>query len=196
MGKVLIGAERLVFPTPVVLVGANVNGKANFMAVAWCGIVNSEPPTLSVSIRPQRYTLAGIKQNSTFSVNVPSVDMVKEADYCGIVTGAKIDKVKVCCFSVFYGKLSTAPLIQECPVNIECRVLHILTLESHLLFIGRIEEVHVSEECLVGGRLDMTKARPFVYTASPSSPQYQALGEYIGTQYSIGKELHEREAKS
>jgi len=82
---------------------------------------------VSVAIRPARYTLKGI-HTGEFSVNIPSTDIVKEVDYCGTVSGAKVDKVKVCKFKIFYGELKKAPLIEQCPVNLACKVEHILKL--------------------------------------------------------------------
>ena len=188
MAKVLMGPQTLIYPMPVFLVGANVDNNPNFMAVAWSGIAGSEPPMISIGIRPQRYTYKGIRENMTFSVNVPSADMVREADYCGIVSGSKVNKVEVCQFKVFYGKLNNAPLIEQCPVNLECTVVHILDLGSHSLVVGRIEETHISESCLTDGKPDVTKIRPFTYVTSPTS-QYQALGEVIAEAFSVGREL-------
>ena len=93
MGKVMIAPQPLICATPTVLVGVTVDGKPNFMAVAWCGVANSLPPMLTVAIRPQRYTFHGLLASREFSVNIPSVDQVKEADFCGIASGAKVDKV-------------------------------------------------------------------------------------------------------
>ena len=188
MGKLLMGPQTLIYPMPALLVGANVDDKPNFMAVAWGGIANGEPPMISVAIRHQRYTLKGIKQNMTFSVNVPSTDMVSETDYCGIISGAKFNKAEVCRFKVFYGRLDKAPLIEQCPVNLECKVVHILDLGSHSLVIGQIEETHVSDNCLTDGKPDVSKIKPFIYTTSPAI-QYQALGKVIAKAFNIGKEL-------
>jgi len=183
-----MGPQTLIYPMPALLVGANVDDKPNFMAVAWGGIANGEPPMISVAIRHQRYTLKGIKQNMTFSVNVPSTDVVKETDYCGIISGAKVNKAQVCRFKVFYGRLDKAPLIEQCPVNLECKVVHILDLGSHSLVIGQIEETHVSDNCLTDGKPDVNKIKPFIYTTSPAI-QYQALGKVIAKAFNIGKEL-------
>ncbi|MFC1979804.1 flavin reductase family protein [Chloroflexota bacterium] len=189
MIKTLMGPQTLIYPMPALLVGANINDKPNFMAVAWGGIANSEPPMISVAIRHQRYTLRGVRQNMTFSVNVPSTDMVRETDYCGITSGSKVDKVEVCKFKVFYGKLSNAPLIEQCPINLECKVVHILDLGSHSLVIGRIEEIHVSESCLTDGKPDVNKIKPFAYN---TTHQYHVLGNAIAKAFSIGKELKAR----
>jgi len=185
MSKILMGPQTLIYPMPTILVGANVDDKPNFMTVAWCGIANGEPPMISVAIRHQRYTLRGIRQNLTFSVNIPSVDLVKEVDYCGLTSGSKVNKVEACRFKVFYGKLNSAPLIEQCSVNLECKVVHILDLGSHSLIVGRVEETHVSESCLTNGKPDVNKIRPFIFTTEPAS-QYQAFGEVIAKAFSIG----------
>jgi flavin reductase (DIM6/NTAB) family NADH-FMN oxidoreductase RutF len=188
MGKILLGPQTLLYPMPALLVGAKVDDKPNFMAVGWGGIANGEPPMISVAIRYQRYMLKGIKQNMTFSVNVPSTDLVKETDYCGIISGAKVNKAEVCRFKIFYGKLDNAPLIEQCPVNLECKVVHILDLGSHSLVIGQIEETHVSDNCLTDGKPDVNKIKPLIYTTAPAS-QYQALGDVVAKAFSVGKEL-------
>jgi len=188
MKKVAMGPRTLIYPMPATLVGANVNGKPNFMTVAWCGIANSEPPMVSVALRHNRYTLKGIRDKLTFSVNIPSCDLVKETDYCGITAGSKVNKTEVCHFKVFYGKLSDAPLIEQCPINLECKVVHILDLGSHTLVIGRIEETYVSENCLTEGKPDVNKIEPLAYIPS-TTQQYQALGEVVAKAFSIGKEL-------
>jgi flavin reductase (DIM6/NTAB) family NADH-FMN oxidoreductase RutF len=177
---------------PALLVGANVNGKPNFLTVAWGNIANAEPPMASVAIRASRHTRIGIEENKTFSVNVPSIDLVKEVDYCGVASGAKVDKAKICQFTVFYGKLGTAPLIEQCPVNLECSVQHSLELGSHTLYVGRIEEVHASSDCVTEGKLDLGKVKPLAFLAEPPR-QYYALGELQGKAYKIGLELKEKE---
>ncbi len=192
MAKILMGPQTLIYPMPVLLVGANVDDKPNFMAVAWCGIANGEPPMISVAMRHHRYTHRGIRQNLSFSVNVPSTDMVRETDYCGLISGSKINKVEVCHFKVFYGKLDNAPLIEQCPINLECKVVHILDLGSHSLIVGRIEETHISESCLTDGKPDVSKIKPLAYTTAPAR-QYQAIGDVIAKTYSIGEELRARE---
>lgn len=192
MKKILLGPKLALGAQPVLLIGANVDGEPNFMVAGAGGVANIDPPMISVALRPDRYTLKGIRQNMTFSVNVPSVDLVKEADYCGIVSGSKVDKVEVCRFKVFYGRLNDAPLIEQCPVNIECSVVTLLGLGSHFLVIGKLEETHVSEDCLTDGKPDDDKIKPFIYRTSPSR-MYQAFGEVIGKSHSIGQELKARE---
>ncbi|MFC1900254.1 flavin reductase family protein [Chloroflexota bacterium] len=188
MGKVTIESKTSVFPMPAFLIGANVDGKPNYMAAAWSGIGGGTPPVITVGIRHERYTLKGIKQNMTFSVNVPSADLVKETDYCGIDSGSKVDKVAVCKFKVFYGKQETAPMIEQCPINLECSVLQLLDLGSHMLVVGRIEETYASEEYLTEGNLDVEKINPFAFTIG-AERHYRTLGEDIGKAFGVGLEL-------
>jgi len=188
MGKTKIGATTLVYPMPATLVGADIDGKPNFLAIAWCGIACSQPPALTVALQPTRYTIKGIRQNMTFSVNIPSVDQVKEADYCGIRSGAKLDKVAACNFNVFYGDVDAAPMIEQCPVNLACKVVQILELGSHWLIVGRIEETHVSDDCLTDGRPDVEKVKPFLFIPGPQS-QYRAFGDVIARAFSVGMEI-------
>jgi flavin reductase (DIM6/NTAB) family NADH-FMN oxidoreductase RutF len=187
MNKIPVGPQLYIYPQPTFLVGANIDTKPNFMAVAWGGIANSEPPMLSVAIRHHRHTYLGIKQNMTFSVNIASIDMVKETDYCGIVSGSQVDKSAACHFKIFYGKLKTAPLIEQCPVNLECKVIHLLNLGTHTLVIGQIEETYVSEECLSDGKPDMSRIMPII--ADIPARSYHRPGDFIGKAFSIGKEI-------
>jgi flavin reductase (DIM6/NTAB) family NADH-FMN oxidoreductase RutF len=100
MSKTKLGPQTLLYPMPAVLVGSLVDGKANFMTAAWCGIACMKPPAISVAIRSSRHTLKGIEEKRSFSINVPSTELVKKVDYCGIYSGAKKDKSML--FEVFY----------------------------------------------------------------------------------------------
>jgi flavin reductase (DIM6/NTAB) family NADH-FMN oxidoreductase RutF len=191
MTKKTFGPQPWIFPNPTVLIGTTVDGKTNFAPFAWCGITGGEPPTLSVGVRHQRHTLKGIYQNKTFSVNIPSVDLIKETDYCGMVSGSNTDKAKECGFKVFYGGLASAPLIEQCPVNLECEVLHTLNLGIHVLVIGKIVQSHVNENCVTDDQPDIMKIRPFVYSRGPTA-RYNALGDVLGQAYNIGKEMKKR----
>ena len=186
MEKISLGPSTLVYPMPAFLVGANVNGKPNVLTVAWGGIACGTPPMVSLAIHHKRYTLKGIQETGTFSVNVPSRDMVEQTDYCGMVSGSKTDKISKCGFSIFYGKLLTAPMISQCPVNLECKMTQILDLGSHLLVVGEIVDTFTSEEYLTDGRPDVSKIDPLVYTSGCASA-YQTLGEQLALAFKIGK---------
>jgi flavin reductase (DIM6/NTAB) family NADH-FMN oxidoreductase RutF len=187
MTKKTLGPQPIIWPHPTVLAGANVDGKPDFAAVAWAGVAASNPPAVTIALQHHRYSLKGIRQNMTFSVNIPSQDLVKETDYCGMVSGAKTDKVKDCGFKVFYGKLATAPLIEQCPINLECKVVHILDMGSHALVVGEVAEVYASDDCLTDGRPDVLKVKPFAFFP----PKYRAIGEPIADTFKSGKEIKE-----
>ena len=185
MSKKKLGAQPMVWPHPTVLVGSHVDGIPDFAAVAWTGVAASNPPAVSIALQHHRYSLKGIRQNMTFSVNIPSENLVKETDYCGLVSGADTDKVKDCNFTVFYGNLDTAPLIEQCPINLECEVIHIINLGSHALVVGKVVETYITEECLTDGRPDIGKVKPFVFGPG----QYHTIGDAFADAFKIGNEL-------
>lgn len=184
MDKKRLGPQTLLYPMPAALVGTLVNNKPNFMTAAWCGIAAFKPPALTVGIQPVRYTLKGIQEHGTFSVNVPSADLVRKVDYCGIYSGTKKDKSQL--FKTFYGSLESAPLIEECPVNLECTLKHSLDLGSHILVVGEIIETHVSKHCLTNGKADAEKIDPLIYITALQ--QYRRLGEFVAKAFDVGKE--------
>lgn len=188
MKKITLGPQTIVYPMPAFLVGANVGGKANFMTAAWGGIACSTPPMLTVALQHHRHTLKGMKETGVFSINVPGADQARETDYCGMVSGRKEDKAAVCGFTVFYGKLEKAPLIEQCPVNLECKVVHLLYLGSHTLVVGQIEEVHVSEQCMKNGEPDPRKIDPLMFIIGPDK-SYFKLGEAVAPAFKIGLDL-------
>jgi len=188
MKKIKIDPMPLLFPHPTVLVGADVNGKPDFITVAWITIACGTPPCIAIALNQVRHSLKGVKQNMTFSVNIPNTAMVKETDYCGIATGAKHDKAKDCNFKVFYGEVANAPFIEQCPVNIGCTAEHILNLGSHYLIAGPIKEILVSDDCMTDGKPDASKIDPIIYMSYPAV-KYHAVGKFIGPAFCIGKEI-------
>ena len=191
MSKVKLDPQTLVYPQPAFLIGADVNKKPNFLAVAWGGVACGSPPMVSVAIRHNRYTLNGIKQNMVFSLNVTSKDYVVETDYCGIISGSRTNKVMDCGFRIFYGDLTGAPMIEQYPVNLECKVVNILDLGSHYLFIGEVVETYISEDCLTGGKPDVSKIQPIAYIEGQPG-DYYCMGENIGKAFRIGKLLKKK----
>jgi len=184
MPKTILGPQTLLYPMPAVLVGSFVDGKANFMTAAWCGIACMKPPALSVAINHTRLTLEGIRIEKAFSINVPSTELVKEVDFCGIYSGKNRDKSGM--FDVFYGDLQNAPLITECPINLECKMNHSLDLGSHSLVVGEIIQTHIDEECLTQGEPDPQKIDPLIFL--PGVQRYGKLGELIAKAFQVGKE--------
>ncbi|HSW38563.1 MAG TPA: flavin reductase family protein [Acidobacteriota bacterium] len=186
MGKIQLEVKTGPLPVlgcyPTVIIGVIVDGKADFTTVAWTGVAASVPPSVTIALQHHRHSLKGVRGNMVFSVNIPSVDLVRETDYCGLASGARIDKAADCRFTVFYGKLENAPFIRECPVNHACQVVQILDLGSHELIVGRVVESFVSEECMVRGRPDPVMVKPFVFAGSG----YFALGERVGDAFRSG----------
>ena len=187
MNKVLLDPRAMIYPTALFLVGAEVDGKANFMALAWGSTTNSEPALFSIAINHRQHTLKGIRQNMVFSVNIPSVTKAREADYCGLVSGSEVDKVKACHFNIFYGEVAKAPLIEECPINLACRTERIVDLPDHALVIGKVEENHLSEDCFTDGLPDINKIAPLVLVTNIR--QYYSLGTTIGKAFGIGRKI-------
>jgi flavin reductase (DIM6/NTAB) family NADH-FMN oxidoreductase RutF len=185
MSKKKLGPQPMVWPHPTVLVGCHVDGIPDFAAVAWTGVAASTPASVSIALQHHRYSLKGIRQNMAFSVNVPSEDLVKETDYCGLVSGADADKVKDCGFKVFYGSLDSAPLIEECPINLECEAIHILNLGSHALVVGKVVETYINEECLTDGHPDISKVKPFIFGPG----KYHKVGDAFADAFKIGNEI-------
>ena len=145
--KKKLNSINVLYPTPTVLVGAVVDGKPNYITIAHIGIVNhARPYLISLSSAKAHYTNAGIKENKAFSVNIPSENQVVKTDYVGIVSGKKTDKSGV--FETFYGKLNNAPMIKECPLNMECRLFDVYDTPTHDLIIGEIVETYADESVL------------------------------------------------
>lgn len=186
--KEKLGALPLVYPIPIVLAGANVDGKPNYATLGDCGVMGINPPLLYVSLGERHYTTQGIVENGTFSVNLPSTDMLAVTDYCGIASGHDIDKAAL--FESFYGELGTAPMIESCPVNLECRVIKDFTVKHRHIFVGRVVQAHVDERYVVErdgrkGIADMRELDPIIYALDN---RYYRIGEQIGVGYREGKD--------
>ncbi len=178
MAKKRIKAETALFPLPVVLVtSTDRSGKPNIITLAWAGIVCSEPPMLSISIRPGRYSHGLIKEQMEFAVNIPTSLIVRQTDICGTISGRSHDKFKETGLSPEPAAVIKPPLIKECPVNLECRVKDVVSLGTHDMFIAEIVSVHVDESAVsASGKIDHSKAKPFSYNWG----EYWSLGEKIG----------------
>jgi len=184
--KKKIGDQNVLYPTPVTVVAALVNGKVNFINVAHVGIVNAQAPHLiSLGMNKAHHTNIGIRENGTFSVNVFSIDKMAEVDYVGLVSGSKTDKSAV--FETFFGELKTAPIIRDCPLSMECRLHDTYETKTHDLFIGEITATYADESVLTGGKVDLAKVRPLLFDMS--SRKYWSLGTPVGDCWGAGKNL-------
>lgn len=177
--------NNVIPPMPVALVGTVVEGKVNFMTVAWCARANFKPPMIAVAIGKPHHSTQGILENKTFSVCLPDCGMEQVTDYCGIVSGAKKDKSDL--FSSFFGELKTAPMINECPVNLECTLAHVLELPSNNLFVGEIVGAFAREDVLEQGELAVEKMHPILLTMPDN--RYWELGKCVGKAWKDGLAL-------
>jgi flavin reductase (DIM6/NTAB) family NADH-FMN oxidoreductase RutF len=184
MEKIPVG-QNFFIPMPVVLVGTQVNGKDNFMTAGWCSRANANPPMILCGIGNHHYTPRGIAETRTFSVNIPSSGMLEKVDYCGLVSGEKTDKSGV--FNVFYGTLKTAPMIRECPVNLECRLVHELRLPTNTIFVGEISGAYADPGVMKEGKPDFAAIDPLLLTMPDN--RYWTLGRHAGDAWSAGKKL-------
>ena len=180
MGRKSLPPATLLFPTPVVLVTCvDEAGKPNIITLAWVGVVNSNPPMIGVSIRPERYSHACVKRSKEFVVNLPSEEIVRKVDACGVLSGKETDKFASMGWRQAPAEKVKPPLIDECPVQMECQVKETISLGSHDLFLAEIVAVHVKEEVQKEkGRIDITKVFPLVFC--PGANEYWNLGKCLG----------------
>ena len=190
MDKKPIGVNFFI-PMPVVLVGTQVNGKDNFMTVGWCARANANPPMILCGIGNHHHTVKGIVENQTFSVNIPPTGLLEKTDYCGLVSGAKTDKSGV--FVVFYGTLQAAPMIRECPVTLECRLVMSIPLPTNTVFIGEIVGAWADERVIKEGKPDFPAIDPLFLTMPDN--RYWMLGKYAGDAWSAGKHMTRQSQK-
>jgi flavin reductase (DIM6/NTAB) family NADH-FMN oxidoreductase RutF len=180
MTKIRIESIPLLFFSPVILVTCqDGESKPNIITIAWTGVVNSQPPMIGIAIQPIRYSHAIIRTSGEFGVNIPTKNLLHAVDYCGTISGRNVDKFKMTGLTPMATQRIKAPLIQECPVNLECLVRFFLTLGMHDLFIGEIVSVHVDEQALDSKRqLDSAKLDPIGYFSQ--TRDYWSLKEKIG----------------
>ena len=147
--KVEFKGSVVLNPVPVVLITSkNKEGKENVFTVGWIGTVCTKPPMLSISIRPERLSYEYIKETMEFTVNLPSTNMTKAVDYCGVRPGRKFDKIKEMNFTMREGSNVDVSYIDECPVSIECKVKSIIPLGTHDLFIADVVGSHIDKDII------------------------------------------------
>jgi flavin reductase (DIM6/NTAB) family NADH-FMN oxidoreductase RutF/predicted transcriptional regulator YdeE len=175
--KEKIGKFNPLLMGPIVLVGANVNRKPNYMAVGAISVVHHNPLIMMVSLTKTHHTSKGIIENGTFSINVPSSDLVIETDYCGLASGKTTDKSKI--FTTFYGELETAPMIEECPITCECKIIDKKEILYCMAFFGEVHQVYAKDR-----KFDISQIKPMVL----SRGEYRSIGESksLGKCYRIG----------
>jgi len=179
MKKEFWKAGNMLYPLPVVMVSCQRQGeKANIITVAWTGTICTNPAMVYISLRPQRFSYDVIKESGEFVINLTTKSLVKATDYCGVKSGRDVDKFKEMNLTPIPAEIVKAPLIEESPVNIECRVKQIIQLGSHDMFMAEVVGVHADPAFMNNkGKFELSKAEPIVY----SHGEYYGLSELLGT---------------
>lgn len=170
---------NMLFPVPAVLVscGGTDGWNPNLITIAWAGTVCTNPPMLSISVRPERHSYSILRQTGEFVVNLPTVKQTKATDWCGVVSGRDHDKFEKTGLTPSPALEVSCPIVLECPVNIECKTRQTLDLGSHVMFIAEVVGVQVSENLIDrNGKLLLEEAGLIAYVHGA----YHALGDYLG----------------
>ncbi|PIE62335.1 MAG: flavoredoxin [Desulfobacter postgatei] len=176
-------------PAPTWCVGTyDEDGKANIMTIAWGGICCSVPPHLTVSVRKVTYTYAALMRRKCYTVSIPSVANLQEADYFGMASGKDTDKFAISGLTATRSELVDAPYVEEFPLIFECEVKHVVEIGGHVQFVGEIVGIKADENVLNAKDLPaIDKVNPFVY--APTSREYWSLKEVVGQGFSSGRTL-------
>lgn len=179
MGRRVWKPGNMLYPLPAVLISvADSAGNANLFTVAWTGTVCSDPPMVSISVRPERYSYHMIEETGEFVVNLTTKSLAYATDYCGVRSGRDTDKWREMKLTPLKGEHVRAPMVAESPVNLECRVMQRLELGTHTMFLAKVLAVHVDERYLdAGGSLHLHDAGLLVY----SHGRYFGIGKELGT---------------
>lgn len=186
MAKQLWKPGNMLYPLPVVMVSvAGANGEKNIITIAWAGTICSDPPMVSISVRPGRYSYNMIKETGEFVINLTTKELAYATDYCGVKSGRDVDKFAEMNLTPIPGEVVKAPMIAESPVNIECRVTEVKHLGTHDMFMAEVVAVHADEKYMdKNHKFHLEKAEPIVY----SHGAYLTTGEQLGTfGYSVKK---------
>lgn len=179
---------NMVYPVPAVMVSvSDGRGKDNIITVAWVGTVCTNPPMVSISVRPERYSYHMLKETGEFVINLTTEKLAFATDYCGVRSGRDVDKFKEMKLTKEMADYVKAPMILESPVSIECRVREIKELGSHHMFLADVLAVHADEAYMdENNRFDLNAARPLVY----SHGEYTGIGKKVGSfGYSVKKRV-------
>ena len=185
MSKVTWKAGNFLYPLPAVMVSCGTMEKSNIITVAWTGILNTNPAMVYISVRPTRYSYNIIKEQKEFVINLTTKRLAKATDWCGVKTGAKVDKFKEMNLTPLPSKMIDAVGIEESPVNIECKVKKIEKLGSHHMFLAEVVAVHADEAYMdKNNKFQLNQSKLMVY----SHGEYLGLGKKLGTfGYSVKK---------
>ena len=177
MSKTSFKGSTLLAPLPPAMVSCGDMENSNIITIGWTGILNSNPPVTYISIRPSRHSYNIVKERGEFVINLTTEALAKAADYCGIYTGAKVDKFKKCNLTKEPATQVACPMIAEAPMSIECRVRDVIPMGTHDVFVADILAVNVSDDLIdESGKIRMDKANLVAYTHG----EYFALGKKLG----------------
>ena len=177
MEKVKFRGSALLAPVPPVMVSCGDMEHSNIITVAWSGITNTIPPKTYISVRPKRHSYQIIKERGEFVLNLTPASLVRAADYCGMYTGAKVDKFEKCKLTRAAAEEVSAPMIAECPLSLCCRVTDVSPLGSHDMFLADILSVYVNGELMdEQGKLHLERADLCAYAHG----DYYSLGKILG----------------
>jgi len=189
--KKSIGAQSLVYPAPVFVVGTyDLEEKPNVMTAAWGGICCSVPPCVAVSIREETYSYRNILDRKAFTISIPSEKYVKEADYFGMVSGKNVDKFSATGLTPAKSEVVDAPYVNEFPFVLECQLLRSVEIGGHTQFIGEIKDTKVDEDIIKNDDPLIQKISPLIFALDNRS--YYGVGKYVAKAFSIGKEIKEK----
>ena len=186
MGKQLWKPGNMLYPLPVFIVSlADRDCRLNIITLAWVGTVCTNPPMVSISVRPERYSYPILKESGEFVINLTTKELAFATDYCGVKSGRDVDKFKEMGLTPIPASEVKAPMIKESPVNIECKVRQILPLGSHDMFLADVVAVHADEKYMdEKHKFHLEQAEPIIY----SHGSYFGCGELLGTfGYSVKK---------
>lgn len=178
-GKIMWKPGTMLYPLPAVMVSCGLPGqRPNIITVAWTGIICTNPPMLSISVRPERFSFDIIEKSKEFTVNLTTEQLAKATDYCGVVSGKDTDKWEDTGLTPVNGVMNQCPIIKESPLSLECKVKTSLSLGSHTMFVADIVNVLADESLLdpASGKFRLSDGRPLVYCHGG----YYGLGEYLG----------------
>jgi flavin reductase (DIM6/NTAB) family NADH-FMN oxidoreductase RutF len=177
VSKVIWKPGTFLYPIPAVMVSCGTMEKSNIITVAWTGIINTNPAMVYISVRPTRYSYNLIKENGEFVINLTTKELVKATDWCGVKTGAKVDKFKEMKLHKEKASIVKCPMIQESPVSVECKVKEIKNLGSHTMFIAEVVAINADEKYIdEKGAFDISKCNLISY----ANGGYYSMGKKLG----------------
>ncbi|MFC2095441.1 flavin reductase family protein [Candidatus Bipolaricaulota bacterium] len=188
-----LGPRTLAMPAPVWIVGTyDAEDRPNLMTAAWAGICCSKPPAITVSLRKATHTYQSILDRQAFTVGIPSVGQAAIADYIGMVSGREVDKFAAAGLTAKKAGHVDAPVAEEFPLSLECRLIHTLEVGLHTMFVGEIVDVQAEEATLgESERPSISKLNPLIWAVTES--EYYAVGEFVGQGFSLGKAIRDQE---